>query len=92
MWAFFQKKIRSVLANEVKNGILSVGNQIQSKLFSIFSFKNNVIAKKNLLLEDQANFNWDLPKKFNQTQYVYVTEKWNSFWQFRQQNGAINFD
>ena len=40
-----------MLANEIRNGIVSVGYQINRKLFLKLSVKNNVIEKEQFIVE-----------------------------------------
>ena len=40
-----------MLAHEVRNGIVSIGHQINPKLFSKLSVKNNVIEQKKITVE-----------------------------------------
>ena len=48
------KKLRQMLAHEVRNAIISVGHQINPNLFSKPFVKNDVIKKNNLLLKDAS--------------------------------------
>ena len=44
-----------MLANEVRNGIISIGHQINPKLFSKLSVKSNVIKKERFTVESRKN-------------------------------------
>ena len=59
-----------MLANEVRNGIVSIGHQIKPKFLSKLFVKKNAIEKEQITVEahKQAQFTWDLPKSFDETQ------------------------
>ena len=63
------KKLRQMLANEVREGIISIGHQINPKLFSKLSVKSNVIKKEQFTVESRKHTLLEIRQKsLNQTQ------------------------